>query len=262
MKAKAIRARRTNGKTPPAAPVSTGGAFRSRIVGEGFENPRRLRANPLNWRVHTKTQTGAVREALKAIGWIQRVIVNRRSGNIIDGHQRVEIAIEDHEPSVPVLYVDLPIEEERLALATLDPLTELAATDPEKLATLLGQVNERPEGALGDLLTELEGQAGGAILREVGTVAGRVKTSDTPASVLRMLLMIDDIALVERAIVRTGTHNRGEAFVMICRAYLNSTDEQAKPDATDDDSERQHGTSPQGELASEFAEALHESGNS
>jgi hypothetical protein len=34
-------------------------------------------------------------------------MVNRRTGFVVDGHARVEEALSRHEPTVPVLYVDL-----------------------------------------------------------------------------------------------------------------------------------------------------------
>lgn len=78
-----------------------------------------------------------MRGVLAQIGWIQDVIVNRVSGHLIDGHLRVELAIQDKQPTVPVKYVDLSPEEEALALATLDPLGAMAVTDAQALDALM-----------------------------------------------------------------------------------------------------------------------------
>lgn len=105
------------------------GTWANRIVGEGFEAPDQLLANPMNWRVHPDFQQQATRESLEAVGWLRPVLVNRTTDHIVDGHLRVMLALKTEQPTVPVSYVELTEEEERLALATLDPLADLAIMD-------------------------------------------------------------------------------------------------------------------------------------
>jgi hypothetical protein len=114
--------------------------WQNRIVGEGQEDPSRLLANPLNWRVHTSEQKKAISAVLDKVGWVQRVVVNRTTGHVVDGHLRVAMAISKGEPSVPVLYVEVSPEEEALLLATLDPISAMAGTDKEKLEELLRDI--------------------------------------------------------------------------------------------------------------------------
>lgn len=111
--------------------------YANRIVGEGFEAADQLLANPLNWRIHGVGQKGAMREILKEVGWLQRVIVNVQTGHLVDGHMRVMLADERGEKEVPVLYVDLTPEEEALVLTTLDPIASMAKSDSEKMLALL-----------------------------------------------------------------------------------------------------------------------------
>ena len=129
-------------------------AWRNRIIGDGYEAPDQLLANPLNWRVHPLHQQEKLEGVLSEIGWIQRVIVNRATGHVIDGHARVGLAISRGEPLVPVLYVDLTLEEERLVLATLDPIGALAGTDRQVLDALLAEVSSQG-GAVQRLLDDL-----------------------------------------------------------------------------------------------------------
>ncbi|MFV2064256.1 MAG: hypothetical protein ACC726_12200, partial [Chloroflexota bacterium] len=77
---------------------------------------------------------------LDEVGWVQQVLVNRTTGNVVDGHLRVELAISRDEPAVPVLYVELSEQEEALVLASLDPLSAMAAVDEDKLRELLAGV--------------------------------------------------------------------------------------------------------------------------
>lgn len=138
------------------------GALRSRIVGEGEEAPDQLMANPLNWRTHPKAQVDALEGLLRQVGWVQRVIVNRRTGHVVDGHARVMLAMRRGEQSMPVLYVDLSEDEERLVLAALDPIGGLATTDAEKLAELLADVSAEDAG-LQALLDDLAQQIGAGV---------------------------------------------------------------------------------------------------
>jgi DNA modification methylase len=114
--------------------------WQNRIVGEGEEAPEQLLASPANWRIHTHEQENALAAVLDKVGWVTRIIVNRNTGHVVDGHLRVAMAISKGEAKVPVLYVDLSEEEENLILATLDPLSAMAGTDNEKLESLLRDI--------------------------------------------------------------------------------------------------------------------------
>jgi hypothetical protein len=130
--------------------------WRSRIVGHGEEAPDQLLANPLNFRIHPKAQQDALAGVLNEVGWVQDVIVNQRTGHVIDGHLRVSLAISKQEPAVPVVYVDLAEHEERLVLATIDPLSAMAATDSLKLEELLAEVSTNDD-AVQAMLDRLAG---------------------------------------------------------------------------------------------------------
>lgn len=139
--------------------MKRGGAWRNRIVGHGEEPPDQLLANPGNWRVHPKPQQDALAGVLSEVGWVQDVIVNRVTGHVVDGHLRVSLAISRGEPAVPVVYVELSPEEERLVLASLDPLAAMAVTDAEKLNELLGEVKSG-DRALNEMLASLSERSG------------------------------------------------------------------------------------------------------
>src|SRR3990167_6557953 len=120
--------------------------WRSRIVGHGEEAPDQLLANPSNWRIHPKAQQDALAGLLDRVGWVQDVIVNQRTGHVVDGHLRVSLAISRQEPSIPVVYVDLSPEDEALVLASLDPLAGIAATAKDALEALLSDLSSAGVG--------------------------------------------------------------------------------------------------------------------
>lgn len=124
----------------------------NRIVGSGREPAAQLLANEKNWRIHPKQQQDALAGIMGQLGWIQQVIVNKRTSErwganrgvetLVDGHLRVAMAIsQGEETEVPVLYVDLEPEEEALALASIDPIAALATADKEQLDGLLREVS-------------------------------------------------------------------------------------------------------------------------
>lgn len=127
--------------------------YRNRIVGEADVPPEELLANPWNWRVHPKHQQDALQAIVQTVGWVQRVIVNKRTGHVVDGHLRVAMAIKRQEPTIPVSYVSLTQAEEKLALATFDAITALAQTDEDKLRELLESIDA--DGDIADALAAL-----------------------------------------------------------------------------------------------------------
>lgn len=116
-------------------------AYENRIIGTGTEHPEQLLANPNNWRIHPKAQQDALESALDDVGWVQHIIVNQRTGHVVDGHMRASVAISRNEQEVPVVYVDLSDEEERLILATIDPIGAMAVTDTEIIKDLVGSLD-------------------------------------------------------------------------------------------------------------------------
>jgi len=152
----------------------TATAWANRIVGHGEEAPEGLLANPANWRLHPKAQQDALAGVLSEVGWVQDIIVNRRTGHVVDGHLRVSLALREAARSVPVVYVDLDPAQEALILATLDPLAAMATTDEAKLAALLADITLPDEA-------ELEGLA--ELLASLGPeepTTGLTDPDDTP----------------------------------------------------------------------------------
>ncbi len=108
----------------------------------------------MNWRQHPKEQTAALGGSLGELGWIAPVIVNETTSHVVDGHARIAEAIARGEPTVPVAYVRLTEDQERLALATFDPIAAMAGTDQKMLDDLLAGLSST-DGGLSDLLASL-----------------------------------------------------------------------------------------------------------
>ena len=120
-------------------------ALQNRIVGESVVRAKDLVPHPSNWRLHGSSQLLGLSGVLGEVGWVQRVVVNKRTGYILDGHARVSLA-SSRDDLVPVLYVDLDPREERLVLATLDPLGAMADRSDSEFELLMNQIRaESPE---------------------------------------------------------------------------------------------------------------------
>lgn len=118
-----------------------------------------LMANPANWRQHPSDQRRALRAVLEEIGFVGSLLAfeGPQGLTLIDGHLRQEeIQGLDADFLVPVAVTDLTQEEADKVLVTYDPLSALATTDGERLATLLDELSPSTD-ALNEYLEELRG---------------------------------------------------------------------------------------------------------
>ena len=139
--------------------VTPATSWRNRIVGHAEIAPSALVPNPRNWRTHPDDQQRALSGALAEVGWVAEVLVNQTTGHVVDGHLRLELALARGERTVPVTYVELSEDEERLVLASLDPLAAMATAEQKQLANLLSGLDPADE-ALRALLDDLSRQFG------------------------------------------------------------------------------------------------------
>lgn len=152
-------------------------SWQNRITRTGEEDPRDLQANPANWRTHGQEQRDIAVAMIGSTGWVRDVIVNETTGHLLDGHMRVALAVERRMPTVPVSYVALTEEEEALALATFDPLAELALTDTGKLSQAMR--NGNVEDWASALLGAMRERAGAPDELPTGAVAFREEAMDS-----------------------------------------------------------------------------------
>ena len=107
-------------------------------------DPADLRENPSQWRTHPPAQLHALEAAIREVGWAGALLLNERTWHLVDGHGRKAIT-EGKGEKVPVLIGSWSEEQEKLILATLDPLGSLAEADTGKLDELLRQVRTGDE---------------------------------------------------------------------------------------------------------------------
>lgn len=138
--------------------------IRDRIKGFVRLDPRRIRPNPNNWRVHPDEQRNALRGVLSEIGVVDDVLVwpvdaaalaelrrvtsddafqtwlSNYTGDfmLVDGHLRTE---ELSSQPVPALVLDIDEREAAEVLATHDPIAAMAQTNRELYARVAAEFN-------------------------------------------------------------------------------------------------------------------------
>jgi len=123
-----------------------------------WRDPRTLEPHKDNYRIHPAGQRRALERGLKTLGWLTPLVMNARTGRLLDGHLRREEAIEKGLPEVPVILVDVSEEHEHAALGIIDTVSAMAVEDDELLA-VIAKATADLDGDLARLLYSLEGVA-------------------------------------------------------------------------------------------------------
>ena len=95
-------------------------------------------AAPYNPRKISDHDLEALRRSLKFFGTVEPVVVNKRSGHIVGGHQRVRAAEAEGIESLPVVYVDLDDPSEKQLNLALNRIS--GEFDIDKLGAVLADL--------------------------------------------------------------------------------------------------------------------------
>lgn len=217
------------------------GQWKNRIVGTDEVPPEQLLANPMNFRRHSRDQQDAMAAILEDVGWVSEVIVNQETGHVVDGHMRVELAMRQGAPTVPVRYVRLTQEEESKILATFDPISGMAFVDKDALRDLLGEVPDVDDDRMTTLFGKLSREAapptdtdwlddyragGDGSSGDGGADESRPRNDSekSDAVVLTFAVLNDEradvLAAINRAKDDAGVETGGDALVHMARTYL------------------------------------------
>lgn len=134
-----------------------------------------LKHHPRNWRRHGEGQKAAMRSILGRVGWANALLFNEKTGRLVDGHMRSELA--DPEQLVPVLVGSWTEPQELTILASRDPIAAMAQIDGKALQGLLSRIEEN-DPAIQALLETVEGPAMREIARTGDVAARKRKAAD------------------------------------------------------------------------------------
>jgi DNA modification methylase len=99
-----------------------------------------LRPDPANPRRISEDQLDALERSLRSFGFVQPVLARRGDGIVVGGHRRLVAARRLGLASVPVIWLDLPIEQARLLGLALNRIS--GSWDDALLARLLAELQE------------------------------------------------------------------------------------------------------------------------
>lgn len=146
-------------------------------------DPRELKAHPRNFRRHPESQTAALEQSISEHGWLSAPIWNRRTGRILDGHARVELAV-GKETTIPVRVIDVPEEQERRILRAFDRIGAMAEVDTAALDALIAEIGDSDlERLLGEISEPLSGLLPEA---DPDAIPERVETRAKPGDLWRL----------------------------------------------------------------------------
>jgi len=117
-----------------------------------------LKLADYNPRIITSSAREGLKNSIKKYGLVQNIVFNKRTGNVVGGHQRLKILQEENVQDVDVVVVDLPQEEEiALNVALNNP--EIQGTFTEDAVKVLNDVSQTLQDSFKDLkLDELQQQ--------------------------------------------------------------------------------------------------------
>ena len=84
-----------------------------------------------------------LRRSMEEFGYVEPIIWNERTGNVVGGHQRLKVLLEQGAEEIEAVVVDLDEKEEKILNVLLNKVK--GRWDIGKLADLLEQLNEAGE---------------------------------------------------------------------------------------------------------------------
>lgn len=101
-----------------------------------------LKAAPYNPKFQNEVEKAGLTESLEKFGYVEPIVWNQRTGNIIDGHQRYFILLEKGVEDVEVVAIDVSIEKEKQLNITLGNKHIAGSYIEDKLQSLLKEIQK------------------------------------------------------------------------------------------------------------------------
>ncbi len=92
------------------------------------------------------SSTKKLARSIETFGYVEPIVWNRTTGNIVGGHQRLKVLVQNGYTEVQVVEVELNEQEERILNVSLNKIS--GRWDNEKLTAILDELKEQGEMAL------------------------------------------------------------------------------------------------------------------
>ena len=97
-----------------------------------------IQPSQYNPRAITQKALNGLKKSIKQFGMPQPLVVNKKTGNLVSGHQRLEAAKQLGHTEVPIIYVELSISKEK----ALNVVLNNKSTQGDFTDELQGMLNE------------------------------------------------------------------------------------------------------------------------
>ncbi len=142
-----------------------------------------VKCAPYNPRKMNKTEFEKLKNSIKEFGCVRPLIINKRTGNLVSGHQALKAARELGMESLPALHIDVSEEREKILNIALNRIS--GAFDDRLLAEALKDISKGNENIFLSGLDEREIRAlmetavkQEADLKDMGAAPKRAMTGD------------------------------------------------------------------------------------
>jgi hypothetical protein len=105
-----------------------------------YVNISSINPSPYNPRTHTQQELQAVKNSLKEFGFVEPLIINKKTKNLVGGHLRLKAAKELGLKKVPVFKVNLDETKEKTLNIVLNSHTVQGSFEENLLSSLLEEI--------------------------------------------------------------------------------------------------------------------------
>lgn len=120
--------------------------WNNRIVGYSEVSIEDIVLNPRNPKEHPQYQKQMISGLIGEVGLVNAIIINKRTGHMVDGEGRYWVAKDEQQTKLPALWIDVSEEEEYKILAGLDTTVLFASINKVKMQTVIQGIQARSDG--------------------------------------------------------------------------------------------------------------------
>lgn len=188
-----------------------------------WAEPRSIALNEDNPIDHTVEQTEAVQESIGKHGWIIPLVYNLTTGHLIDGHDRLGIAISRGHQAVPVWVGAWPKEDEPEIIILLRETGQMAKWNPDRSAALLARL-EQSSGSAKKIIDQMVKREG--LMEKIEQLAekvGPLSSKTDPAPLDWVVDKEPDPGLAERMMGKSPA-GLSAARVRLVQLFIDQND--------------------------------------
>ncbi len=159
-----------------------------RTINQGFEDVplSLLKQHPRN---ANEGDFGAIQQSIETNGFYGAIVANKRTGHILAGNHRYQVAKQSGFDTLPVVWVDVDDEEEIRILIADNRTTRLGNDNESKLAALLSELAATDTGLSG---TGFDGEDLDRMIQDLAPKPEQTPDTKTPEGAFVVIIDCSD----------------------------------------------------------------------